>query len=90
MPAQASISSGYWRFLTGMVPGLSSIITGLMSSQPGGKGVGGEGVCLLSRPQGIIELGRSHALLAHPGRPSEAHATSTHFGVVLRERANKS
>ena len=58
---------------------------GLMSSQLGGKGV-----CLSPTPQGIIELALSHALPAHLVLPSEAHATSTHLGVVLRERANKS
>ena len=56
-----------------------------MFSQPGGRGV-----CLPPRPRGIIELTLSHALPAHPVLPSEAYATSTHLGVVLRERANKS
>ena len=58
---------------------------GLMSSQPGGRGV-----CLLPRPQGIIELALPYALLAHIVLPLEAHATSTHLGEILRERANKS
>ena len=56
-----------------------------MFSQPEGRGG-----CLLPRPQGIIELALSHALPAHLVLPSEAHATSTHLGVVLREQVSHS
>ena len=54
---------------------------GLMSSQPGGAGA-----CLSPRPQGVIELALSYALPARLVLPLEAHATSTHLGVVLRDR----
>ena len=57
---------------------------GLMSSQPGGRGV-----CLLPRPQGIIELALPYALLAHIVLPLEAYATSTHLGMVLREQISQ-
>ena len=79
----ASISCGYWSLLTGMVLGLSSIITGARYL----ASLGGRGLCLSPRPQGIIELALSHALPAHLVLPSEAHATSTHLGVgIERER----
>ena len=51
-----------------------------MFSQPVGNGV-----CLLPRPQGIIELALSYALPAHLILPLEAYATSTHLGVVMTE-----
>ena len=45
--------------------------------------------CLPLRLQGIIELALSHALLAHPVLPSEAHATSIHLGGGGIERESK-
>ena len=36
--------------------------------------------CLPPRPQGIIELALSHALLGHPVLPLEAQASFTHLG----------
>ena len=89
MLVQASIHSGYQRPLTRMVPGLSSIITGVWcSASLNITSPWGRGGCLPPRTQGTIEL----ALSCASGPPGSAFRGSCnlHSSWVGTERVGKS